>query len=80
MEVGKEIDSLITTHIKLWHSTSPARTDKSLSSEERVGLFMKTRKYNVERAITRDNINSFFKSGYQDPKMNYMNIEKEEEK
>ena len=71
-KIGTIIDELIKTHIKLWHNTSPARLDKSLTSKQRVMLFMKTREFNVMRAKIRDDINLFFNSGYPDPKMNYM--------
>lgn len=71
MNIGKEIEKLIDTHIRLWHSTSPARIDKKLSTKTRLELFMRTREYNVLRAEIRDEINKFFNSGYPDPKINY---------
>lgn len=69
--IGELIDNLILTHIKLWHSTSPARLDKTLSVSKKVQLFMRTREYNVLRAEIRDSINKYFNSGTPDPKINY---------
>jgi len=75
--VGKDINELIETHIELWHEATKIKDFegnliKDMPTEERVDIFMKIRLLNSQRAKTRDSINISLKSGYPDPKINYV--------
>lgn len=75
--IGDRINSLIESHIKLWHEATKIKDfngdlRKDMPTEERVDTFMKIRLLNSERANIRDNINVSLNSGYPDPKINYL--------
>lgn len=72
INIGQLISDLINTHIRLWHKTTIARNDPSISTEERVALFMKTREFNVLRSHIRTEIDKAFGVGYPDPKLSYV--------
>lgn len=75
MNISKEIGKLIKTNIKIWHKDAVVRNEEEkgvgVSKEEKGRIFLEARILNSERSDIRFGIDSFFKCGTCDTKLNY---------